>query len=120
MATPALIVFGLTVAIGLYMGLRFLKGERNSPMLIGTHFLLGAGGMEVLVLAIHGTPMTPPIPLGTYGQPVIILFVMALISGVAAQLVFKNSVSAGTIALGAHALIAATGFGLLVTWLVWR
>ena len=43
---PALAVIGSTVAIGLYMGWRYLRGERNNRILVGFHLVLGVIGLE--------------------------------------------------------------------------
>ena len=53
---PALAVIGSTVAIGLYMGWRYLRGERNNRVLVGFHLVLGVIGLEVTAMVIRGAP----------------------------------------------------------------
>ena len=48
------VVLLFTVAFGLANGSNFLKGVRK-PILLGTHFLLGATTFELVFLLLRGT-----------------------------------------------------------------
>ena len=50
------LLLSFTVAIGLFMGQRRLRGVPNTPVMIGVHFLLGAAVLEVLAAGLHSTP----------------------------------------------------------------
>ena len=54
LAIPIVLLVSATVAIGLYMGLRYLRRARNPPTLIGVHFLLGAASLEPMLIVLRG------------------------------------------------------------------
>ena len=86
-AVPVLVILSAAVLLGLYLGLLYLRGERK-PVLIGVHFLLGVGGLEALVMLMHGTPGGDEAPAGYEAAA----------------------------ASAAHAGVGAIGFMLLLYW----
>ena len=56
---PVLVILSAASALGLYLLLLFLRGERRQG-LIALHLLLGFGGLETLVMLLHGTPTARP------------------------------------------------------------
>jgi hypothetical protein len=113
-AVPVLVILSGAVLLGLYLGLLYLRGERK-PVLIGVHFLLGVGGLEALVMLMHGTPGGDEPPAGSLGMVAALFFVVSVISGVSAALLRRSRVIANT-ALATHAGVGAIGFMLLLYW----
>jgi hypothetical protein len=113
-AVPVLAILSAAVLLGLYLGLLYLRGERK-PVLIGAHFLLGAGGLEALVMLLHGTPDGAAPRTGSLGTTAALFFVISIISGVSAALLRRSRVIANTV-LAAHAGVGAIGFMLLLYW----
>jgi hypothetical protein len=116
LALPIVIIVSVTVAIGLLMGLRYLRRLRNPPTLIGVHFLLGALSLEPMLIAMRGglgVAATKPSPVGVAAAGLIAL---ALISGVTAVMVGRKSRQTANITLLAHAGVAATAYLLVLAW----
>jgi hypothetical protein len=105
-----------TMAVGVYMGLRYLRRLRNRPSVIGLHFILGALTLEPLVVVLRGAPnggVAKPTVIGVLGA----LFVlMALMSGVTAVMIGRKSRQTANIALASHASVATVAFLLLLAW----
>jgi hypothetical protein len=106
LAIPVLVLVSATVTLGVILGLEYLRGVRSRPTMIGMHFLLGAASLEVLVMLLAGAPD------GT------VLLVAALFIGVITPMIGRQSRPTMNIALAAHAIVAASGFVVLVAWLV--
>jgi hypothetical protein len=110
---PVIILLGITVMIGLFMGQRAWRGVPNNPVMIGFHVLLGAAAFEPLVVALQkiqvGSAAT-----GSYGTATFLLVGLTLISGVVRSLVIKQSPALRTPLLAVHATLAATALALAV------
>lgn len=114
---PAVIILGLTVALGLVMALRYLRGQPNNPVMIGIHFLLGAAVLEVLAVGLHSTP--GGIAAGGGFATFTLLFAgLALFSGIVRSLMRTSSASSSTALLAVHAAFATTALGLALTLFV--
>ncbi len=55
-ALPSLFLMSGAVAIGIYLGILYLRRERPRRLLLGGHILMGMGGLEQVALLIHGSP----------------------------------------------------------------
>jgi hypothetical protein len=117
-ALPALILLGVTVALGLYLGLQFLRKQPMRPGMIGLHFLLGAGGLEVMVMLLRGAPSGRLAVPGSLGNSAAAFLAMALIAGVTAPMIGRRSRRTAAIALATHASLALGGFLLFLAWVV--
>jgi hypothetical protein len=114
-AIPIALLISATVGLGLYLGYRYLKRIRNTPGLIGTHFLLGAASFEPMVLVLRG---------GVAGHAKLSLIAMlmvggvglALFSGVTAVMIGRKSRQTANIALATHAGFGLSVFLLMVAW----
>ena len=115
---PVVLLIGITVALGLYMGLNYLRGEKNKPEVIGFHFLIGVGGLEVLMMLLAGGPDGTEMAKVTTAQIAAGLIAGALVIGVLAALGKPKSRSTSNMALAAHAATALLGFGALLLWAV--
>ena len=115
-AIPVLVILTAAVLLGLYLGLLYLRGDRK-PALIGFHLLLGVGGLEALVMLLHGTPDGSTTPDdGSLGMTAAAFFAAALISGLTAALLRRSPVTANVI-LATHAGAGTIGFVLFLAWM---
>jgi Ca2+/Na+ antiporter len=105
-----------TMAVGLYMGIRYLRHLRNRPSIIGLHFILGFLSLEPLAFLLRGAMSTAtprPSLVGILGGCGIML---ALVSGVTAVMVGRKSRQTANVTLATHVSLATGAFLLLATW----
>ncbi len=116
-AVPAVVLLSLAGALGVYLLTVFLRGERNRPMLIGTHLILGVGGAEALFLALRSANQSG----GTRDASTVTLalgFIMAaIIAGFLGPIVGRRSRTTGTVALATHASLGGLGVALALFWI---
>lgn len=114
-----LILVGVTVALGIYLGWRVLRRQRNRPGLGALHLLLGAAGLESVVMLQRGAPDGTVVPAAFYGSAAALLLAFALISGLVAA-IFGSMWGRrpANVALCVHATVGALGFAGVVAWLV--
>ncbi len=116
LAIPIVLLVSATVAIGLYMGLRYLRRARNPPTLIGVHFLLGAASLEPMLIVLRGGLGHPATKLSPIGLVAAGLIALALMTGVTAVMVGRKSRQTANLTLATHAGVAATAFVILLAW----
>jgi hypothetical protein len=110
---PVVLLLGTTVILGLIMGLRYFRGVRNPPLMIGAHVLFGAAAFEPLAVALQSAPGDVS-TAGGYGMATMLLIGLALVSGLVRALIVKHAPAASTPMLAAHASVAATALVLAV------
>ena len=108
---PSVLLLSFTVAIGLFMGLRRLRGVPNTPVMIGVHFLLGAAVLEVLAAGLHSTPGGISAG-GGFGTWTLLFAGLALFSGIAGALMRQQASPARRSLLAVHAAVAVTALVL--------
>ncbi|AVT76563.1 hypothetical protein RPPS3_25000 [Rhodopseudomonas palustris] len=112
---PVLVILGAATALGLYLGLLYLRGDRKQG-LVALHMLLGFGGLETLVMLLHGTPdgaaTTDSVSFGKIAAG---LFAVSAFSGFIAALARRSPVGANVL-LGTHVTVGLAGFALLLAW----
>ncbi len=114
---PILLVVGAAVALGLYLGWRFLRRQPGKPMLIGAHLVLAILGLEGAVILMTGAPNGERLEAGEIGRAAGVLLILAVVTGFLASLIApRRPRKVGLAALGAHAAVALAGFGLFVAW----
>jgi hypothetical protein len=107
---PVTIILAGTVALGVVLGMNYLRDVRK-PVLIGFHLLLGAGGLEQLLIALQGTPAWS---LGVFAAGFLVL---TLALGLVGGLIGRRSRRASLIMVGTHAAAGLTGVGLFLGWI---
>lgn len=113
-----LILIGVTVALGIYLGWRVLRRERNKPVLGAVHLLLGAAGLESVVMLQHGAPDGTMLPAAFSGTTAALLLAFSLISGLVAAIVGSMwGRRPANVALCVHATLGVAGFAVVVAWL---
>jgi len=117
-AIPVVVLFGAAVCLGLILGLQYLRGVRSKPVMIGMHLLLGAGGLEVMVMTLSGAPDGTVMWTGTLGRTAAGFLAAALFIGLLTPMVGRRSRQTMNVALATHATIASVGFVLLLAWVM--
>lgn len=113
---PVVFLLGMGVAIGAYMGYRYLRGERNSQTLAGVHLLLGAGGLEVMVMLLRGAPSGETVAHHAMGSTVALVIAGALLSGLFVPIIAKSRPGIIGGSLAVHASAGTIGFVMLLLW----
>jgi hypothetical protein len=115
---PIVILLTSTVALGIYLGTRYLRHLPRPPVLIGLHFLFGAACLEPIAIVLHGgivgAQTKPPLT----GLLTAAFIAMALASGVTAVMIGRRSRQTANVALSIHAGLAASAFTLMVAWVL--
>ena len=117
-ALPAVLLLTGAVVLGLLLGRDYLRRVRSKPALIGFHLLLGAGGLEVTVMLLRGSPGGASLPAGLLLKGTAGLLGFALLSGLVAPMIGRRSRGTMNVALAVHVTAAASGFLLCLAWFV--
>ena len=117
-ALPPILLLVAAVALGVLLGLQYLRRVRSKPTLIGLHLLLGAGSLEAVAMLLHGAPDGAVTPAIAILQAAAGLLAFALFSGLLAPMIGRRSRATMNIALLVHVATASTGFALCVWWYV--
>lgn len=114
---PVLVLLSAAVALGLVLGLQYVRRVGSKPTLIGLHLILGGAGLEGMAILLRGTPDGTRLPAGVLGNAAAILLAMAMITGFASPMIGRRwPRKTGSIALATHAGLAAIGFVLFLAW----
>jgi len=117
-AVPVLLFFTGTICLGLWLGLEYLRRVRSRPVMIGMHALLGAGGLEVMVMLLRGAPDGSTLPGTSLMRAAALLLLLAMMSGLLAPMIGRRSRRTMNVALAAHVGVAATGFALFLAMML--
>jgi hypothetical protein len=110
-----------TVALGILLGVSYL-GRRRRPSLATIHLLLGAAGIELLLLLLHWTPAGIILPTGTgTGTGTAAAWATGLLAaamalGLFARLSFRRTPGRAEAMLGAHAIAGVAGLLVFLSW----
>ncbi|MRD72140.1 hypothetical protein HCX48_08435 [Rhodocyclus tenuis] len=117
-----LALLGSSAALGLWLGIQYLRRVRSKPLLIGLHLILGGASMEGTVmlrgtLADGGGSLAGVVSAVTLGNAVAVLLFTAMLSGLLTPLIAQHSPRKITsVALATHAAVGALGFLLFIAW----
>lgn len=106
------LVLGAAVGLGFYNLWGWWKGERRVGA-IAAHLLMGVGGAEALVAALHGSGLAEDDPLRHTAKLALGLLAAAVFTGFGSPLLRKSGYS--HLALAAHVGMALAGFLLVLT-----
>jgi hypothetical protein len=116
---PAVVLLSASVALGLFLGLQYLRRVRSKQVLIAVHLMLGGAGLEGMAVLLRGTPDGTVLAAGVMGNTAAVLLATAMITGLATPMIAKrNPRKVGSVALATHAGIAAGGFVLFLAWVL--
>lgn len=116
-AIPAALLLTAAAALGVYLGVLYLRRVRR-PALIGVHLLLGAASMQVTLMMLRGMPNGESAPATTIGLAAAACLAAAMFSGLLAPLIGRGSRQAANIAVLSHATAGLGGFLLFMTWIL--
>ncbi|MQY51398.1 hypothetical protein [Rhodocyclus gracilis] len=117
-----LALLGSSAALGLWLGIQYLRRVRSKPLLIGLHLILGGASMEGTVmlrgtLADGGGSLAGVVSAVTLGNAVAVLLFTAMLSGLLTPLIAQHAPRKITsVALATHAAVGALGFLLFIAW----
>ncbi len=117
-ASVVVLMVGINVAIGAWLGLQYLKKAPRQRVLVGVHLILGLSMLEVLAAMLRGTPDGVAISGRTLALAAAGLIAAAVLSGLVAPLVGQAKPKVIGPSLVAHAGIATTAFVTLLIWAV--
>jgi hypothetical protein len=110
----AVTLLTLAVAAGTGLALWYLRPDARPPVAVGAlHGGIGALGVVALLLALRGPPRGVAAGVGSFGVTAAVLFVAAVLTGLAI-LVRRRRLPVVTMAI--HGGIAITGYVLLLAW----
>ncbi|HEY0327560.1 MAG TPA: hypothetical protein VGC77_00545 [Rhodopseudomonas sp.] len=114
--TPVVVLLTGSALLGLYLLLLYLRGERKQA-LVALHLLLGFGGLETLVMLLHGTPDGASFAApGSFAKIAAGLFAVSAFSGFIAALARRSPLAANVV-LGTHVTVGLAGVALLLAGL---
>jgi len=114
-ALPPLLFLSLAAALGGYLGWLYLRRTRK-PVVIGLHLLLGAAGLETMVMLLRGLPNGEASPAGAYGGVAAGLLAAAMFTGLIAPMLCRGSRRTANLVVASHAGVGLAGFALFVVW----
>lgn len=115
-ALAILIPMTVAIGIGLWMGWRYLQGQRNRPGLVATHFLLATAPLEAMAAMMRGAPNGVLAAARDTLSWSAALTAAALLSGLFTAIIAKSHPHIIGMSLALHAGIGSLGFMALVWW----
>lgn len=115
MKTLAIALLAATVALGVILGILHL-GRRRKPLLATLHLVLGAAGIELLLILLHWTPAGITLPAGPTAAWAAGLLAAAMALGLFARLSYRHAPGRAEAMLGAHAAAGVAGLLVFLSW----
>ena len=115
MKALAIALLAATVALGILLGVSYL-GRRRRPSLATIHLVLGAAGIELLLVLLHWTPAGITLPAGTAAAWAGGLLAAAMFLGLVARLTYRRAPGRAEAMLGAHAAAGVAGLLVFLSW----
>ncbi len=106
----------IATLIGVYMGVRYLQGVRNTGWVIMVHLLLGLAGLEIMAVQLRGAPNGSHIAGSSLVNWMAALLAASLLTGLFVAIIAKPKPAAIGPALAVHALVGSIGFVALLLW----
>ena len=109
---PLLLVLSAAVGLGVYNLWGWWKGARRVGV-IAAHLLLGVGGAEALVVALHGSGLPEDDPVRQTAKLALGLLAVAVFTGFGSPLLRRSGFA--NLALAAHVGAGLASFLLVLT-----
>jgi hypothetical protein len=109
-----IIIYGPVVALGLVLGWYFLSAKRPPKAVQAIHFLLGFGGLEVVMLITSRS--RGDADLKQNATIALVLLGFAVASGLFAGIMAKPRPDVLGPSLALHALLGGSAFLVLLNW----
>lgn len=118
-ALSLLVLLTGSTGLGLFMGWRYLRQQRNRPVHIAIHLVLGFAGLECMAMLRRGAPDGTVVAAEGLGNAAGLLLVLAVLSGLLAPILGRHfGRRPGSATLLAHATAGLGGFVLFVAWVL--
>ncbi len=101
-ALPPTLFLTIAAGLGLYLGWLYLRGIRRKPVMIGLHLLLGAAGLETMVMMLRGLPNGETSAAGAFGGIAAGLLAAAMFSGLIAPMLCRGSRRTANLVVASH------------------
>lgn len=112
------VLFSITAMMGGWLAFQFWTGGKTFKGASAVHLIIGAAGLEGLVLLLRGAPDGTRAPVGELGPYAAFGLAIAFMTGLFIPLIAKPKPGAATSAIIAHASVATVGLGALFIWLI--
>lgn len=109
-----IIIYGTTVLLGLVLGWYFLSGKRPNKGVQVLHFVLGFGGLEVVIIMTSRANSNPDLKENL--SIALILLGLAAATGLFAGILGQSKQGNLGPVLAGHAMIGGAAFLLLLNW----
>ncbi len=113
---PAILLVMTAASLGGYLFWNFLTGKHNKPTLIGVHLLVGMATLEITMMLVRGAPDGTQAQYSTYTNTLFLALGLAMLTGLLAPVVGRQSRIGGRALLYSHAGVATLASGLLLWW----
>ena len=116
-AVSMLVLLGVSIALGLWLGWRVLRRERRLPVPVAAHLILGGAGLEAFAMLRRGAPDGTLLAAGPLGNAAGLALVVAMLTGLLLS-IFARQLGRGSMLalLAGHTLLGLAGFGLFLAW----
>jgi uncharacterized membrane protein YfcA len=115
MAIAVNFIFAAAAALGVYLGVLYLRRTPRPVLLGAIHLLLGVGGLELLSVVYRQTEPAPPRTealLPAAG----LFFAVAVFGGFTTPMIGRKWPASATPLLALHAVAGLAGLALLSAW----
>ena len=110
----AAVLAGVVLAL---LHLRATSPAQRPPWAVGmAHGLVGAAGLALLLLALRGPPRGVLTGASSFGLQAAVLLGAALLAGIAIAVLARPWSRAASAAIVVHALLAVTGYVMLIAY----
>ncbi len=113
---PLMLLPLATMLLGFALALLLIRGKRKS-VLIGLHFLLGLGSLEMVVILLKGWPVGEAIPAGDFGAMAAGFLALAAFFGLLRPIIGRGSKVKANAMLLVHGSAGLAGVLLCMAWL---
>ena len=113
--TPVSLILLASGGLGVYMFLKFLRGEHNGGGMIATHLILGGAALEQIALLFRGAPNGAAWPSDSMLKTGATFLAFAMMTGFAAPLLRSNN---GVRVLYIHVGVGAIGALMILAWVM--
>jgi hypothetical protein len=108
-------IFAAAAALGVYLGVLYLRGTPRPVLLSAIHLLLGVGGLELLSVVYRQTAAAPP-RTEAFLPAAGLLFAVAVFGGFTTPMIGRRWPGSATPLLALHAVAGLAGLGFLSAW----
>lgn len=114
---PVLLVLSLAVVFGVRLRLGYLDGTKPSGFMVGTHVLLGMGGLLLLVIA-RASVLQATGAGGAIGAIAAFVVGITLLVGLTGAVLARRAPERRAKVLSAHFALGGLAFLLFIAWMV--